>query len=200
VPKTPAFGREVFQHKIKPLGSGVGYDDLYIMNTQSGTQWDGFRHVRPCPSFLFLNASYISITNTSIVRPPQHKMLLQRRSSTFRPPIQYSQTKLTKLMQKGHSRRHRRPLPNNPLQHPPLGNPLHCRPRNPPRLSALRANPFNPIRPLHEPRNLARRPNRLRRVPGPRHPARVRRRRHQTRRHPPRPLGVRPAVQRAFTR
>ncbi|KAL4964499.1 uncharacterized protein BDV14DRAFT_209285 [Aspergillus stella-maris] len=44
VPKTPAFGREVFEHKIKNLGGGVGYDDVYHLNTQSGTQWDGFRH------------------------------------------------------------------------------------------------------------------------------------------------------------
>jgi hypothetical protein len=46
VPETPAFGREAFQHKIKLLVEGVAYDDTYTLNTQSGTQWDGFRHVR----------------------------------------------------------------------------------------------------------------------------------------------------------
>lgn len=46
VPKTPAFGREVFEHNIKVLLPGVAYDDTYNLNTQSGTQWDGFRHVR----------------------------------------------------------------------------------------------------------------------------------------------------------
>lgn len=46
VPETPAFDREVFQHNIKPLLEGIAYDDTYTMNTQSGTQWDGFRHVR----------------------------------------------------------------------------------------------------------------------------------------------------------
>lgn len=45
VPEQPAFDREVFQHKIKPLIEGIAYDDTYTMNTQSGTQWDGFRHV-----------------------------------------------------------------------------------------------------------------------------------------------------------
>jgi hypothetical protein len=45
VPEKPAFDREVFRHSIKTLVDGVAYDDTYIMNTQSGTQWDGFRHV-----------------------------------------------------------------------------------------------------------------------------------------------------------
>jgi hypothetical protein len=45
VPNQPAFGRETFQHEIKTLAEGIAYDDLYHMNTQSGTQWDGFRSV-----------------------------------------------------------------------------------------------------------------------------------------------------------
>ena len=45
VPEQPAFGREKFEHKIKPLLEGVAYDDTYSLNTQSGTQWDGFRHM-----------------------------------------------------------------------------------------------------------------------------------------------------------
>lgn len=44
LPNPPVFGRETFTHKIKSLGPGV-YDDLYNLNTQSGSQWDGFRHV-----------------------------------------------------------------------------------------------------------------------------------------------------------
>lgn len=46
VPKIPSFGREIFKHEIKVLHPGIAYDDLYTLNTQSGTQWDGFRHVR----------------------------------------------------------------------------------------------------------------------------------------------------------
>lgn len=46
VPNPPAFGRAGFVHKIKPLQENLIYDDLYeSLNTQSGTQWDGFRHV-----------------------------------------------------------------------------------------------------------------------------------------------------------
>lgn len=45
VPETPAFGRETFQHSIKTIAKDIAYDDTYTLNTQSGTQWDGFRHV-----------------------------------------------------------------------------------------------------------------------------------------------------------
>ncbi|KXH34548.1 hypothetical protein CSIM01_00459 [Colletotrichum simmondsii] len=42
----PAFNREPFVHHIKTLAPGLFYDDNYYMNTQSGTQWDGFRHTK----------------------------------------------------------------------------------------------------------------------------------------------------------
>jgi hypothetical protein len=55
VPNQPAFGREVFKHEIKTLAEGYAYDDLYTMNTQSGTQWDGFRHFAHMSSGSFYN-------------------------------------------------------------------------------------------------------------------------------------------------
>lgn len=55
VPETPAFGREVFRHEIKTLREGLAYDDIYHLNTQSGTQWDGFRHFAHAPSKTFYN-------------------------------------------------------------------------------------------------------------------------------------------------
>jgi hypothetical protein len=51
----PAFGREVFQHEIKTLAEGLAYDDVYHLNTQSGTQWDGFRHFVHMGSGFFYN-------------------------------------------------------------------------------------------------------------------------------------------------
>ncbi|GIZ47900.1 hypothetical protein CKM354_001097700 [Cercospora kikuchii] len=45
LPSPPVFGREPFQHEIKKLNGGQGNDDLFHMNTQSGSQWDGYRHV-----------------------------------------------------------------------------------------------------------------------------------------------------------
>ncbi|KAK5045501.1 hypothetical protein LTR84_009119 [Exophiala bonariae] len=43
-PDPPSFGRKGFEHTIQPVSESA-YDDLYNMNTQSGSQWDGFRHV-----------------------------------------------------------------------------------------------------------------------------------------------------------
>ncbi|KAL9618490.1 MAG: hypothetical protein Q9160_006809 [Pyrenula sp. 1 TL-2023] len=55
VPSTPGFGREPFTHRIKPLWPGIAYDDTYSCNTQSGSQWDGFRHFAHIPSGNFYN-------------------------------------------------------------------------------------------------------------------------------------------------
>ncbi|KAH6669389.1 putative cyclase-domain-containing protein [Halenospora varia] len=43
---SPGFGREKPQHHFKDLSSMgfVAFDDLIHINTQSGSQWDGFRH------------------------------------------------------------------------------------------------------------------------------------------------------------
>jgi hypothetical protein len=57
VPNVPAFGREPFKHEIKILGKNVAYDDKYRLNTQSGTQWDGFRHIAHFPSETFFNGT-----------------------------------------------------------------------------------------------------------------------------------------------
>lgn len=45
MPEKPAFDRETFQHSYKTIAEDISYDDCYSLNTQSGTQWDGFRHV-----------------------------------------------------------------------------------------------------------------------------------------------------------
>lgn len=55
VPRWPAFTREPFEHEIKVLHPGVAYDDKYKLNTQSGTQIDGFRHFAHMPSNTFYN-------------------------------------------------------------------------------------------------------------------------------------------------
>lgn len=57
VPEKPAFGREVFQHHIKTLIPEIAYDDTYTLNTQSGTQWDGFRHFGHIDSKCFYNGA-----------------------------------------------------------------------------------------------------------------------------------------------
>ena len=42
----PGFGREKFTHTFKDLGplGFVSFDDIIHVNTQAGSQWDGFRH------------------------------------------------------------------------------------------------------------------------------------------------------------
>jgi len=57
VPNVPAFGREPFHHEIKTLAEGLAYDDKYSLNTQSGTQWDGFRHFAHFSSQKFYNGT-----------------------------------------------------------------------------------------------------------------------------------------------
>jgi kynurenine formamidase len=43
LPDPPLFGRQAPQHDV--LGEG-GHDDVLTFNTQSSSQWDGFRHVQ----------------------------------------------------------------------------------------------------------------------------------------------------------
>jgi hypothetical protein len=57
MPKRPEFGREKFVHEIKPLVENYAYDDIYHLNTQSGTQWDGFRHFAHTASVKFYNGA-----------------------------------------------------------------------------------------------------------------------------------------------
>jgi hypothetical protein len=57
VPETPAFDREPFRHEIKVLIENYVYDDMYHLNTQSGTQWDGFRHFAHFPTASFYNGT-----------------------------------------------------------------------------------------------------------------------------------------------
>lgn len=46
--ETPHSGRRKPNHKIMQLPDWVGHDDEIQMNTQSGSQWDGFREISSC--------------------------------------------------------------------------------------------------------------------------------------------------------
>ncbi|HUQ39593.1 MAG TPA: cyclase family protein [Acidimicrobiales bacterium] len=47
LPDPPLFGRAPFAHEVSWLQGEVGHDDhLSGWNTQSSSQWDGFRHIR----------------------------------------------------------------------------------------------------------------------------------------------------------
>lgn len=43
VPGPALFGRQTFKHRIRTIGKGA-FDDEVSYNTQSSSQWDGFRH------------------------------------------------------------------------------------------------------------------------------------------------------------
>lgn len=53
-PSPPFFGRRPFEHKIKSIGKGA-FDDETTFNTQSSSQWDGFRHFADPKSGCFYN-------------------------------------------------------------------------------------------------------------------------------------------------
>ncbi|EXJ67385.1 uncharacterized protein A1O5_09398 [Cladophialophora psammophila CBS 110553] len=59
LPAPPFFGRQGFKHEIKAI-TDYAYDDLHTLNTQSGSQWDGFRHVG-----INHNDSFIWYNNTT---------------------------------------------------------------------------------------------------------------------------------------
>jgi hypothetical protein len=47
LPDPPMFGREPFRHEVIWLANEAGHDEhLHGWNTQSSSQWDGFRHIK----------------------------------------------------------------------------------------------------------------------------------------------------------
>ncbi|EEH46846.2 uncharacterized protein PADG_02944 [Paracoccidioides brasiliensis Pb18] len=79
VPEQPGFGREKFVHTIKALVPGIAYDDKYELNTQSGTQWDGFRHFAHRASQTFYNGT----TGDDIMGPnSNHKCSIHHWANT----------------------------------------------------------------------------------------------------------------------
>ena len=53
-PSPPLFGRRPFEHRINSIGKGA-FDDETTSNTQSSSQWDGFRHFADPKSGCFYN-------------------------------------------------------------------------------------------------------------------------------------------------
>ena len=43
-PTHPFFNRQTFYHHIQLKAPRAVFDDVLLLNTQSSTQWDGFRH------------------------------------------------------------------------------------------------------------------------------------------------------------
>ncbi|KAI1408272.1 hypothetical protein F5Y13DRAFT_204968 [Hypoxylon sp. FL1857] len=54
-PAPPCYSRAVFKHQITSKGAKIAFDDIYEINPQSTSQWDGFRHFAHVPSGYFYN-------------------------------------------------------------------------------------------------------------------------------------------------
>jgi len=63
--ETPHSHRKPPEHQITALPDWTGYDDEISMNTQSGSQWDGFRHWAHQPTGLYYNG----VTHADITAP-----------------------------------------------------------------------------------------------------------------------------------
>lgn len=60
-PEHPGFGRQPIQHRVFPTYKGKPVnDDELVFNTQSGSQWDGFRHWGLPDSQLFWDGQHQS--------------------------------------------------------------------------------------------------------------------------------------------
>lgn len=53
-PKIPCFGRVPFEQKIHHKAPRTVNDDILTFNTQSSSQWDGFRHFGRCLRIHFI--------------------------------------------------------------------------------------------------------------------------------------------------
>jgi hypothetical protein len=53
--RTPCFGHSPLEHIVKHTAPGVGNDNILTFNTQSSSQWDGFRHYAYQDQKLFYN-------------------------------------------------------------------------------------------------------------------------------------------------
>lgn len=57
VPHPPFFDRKPIKHEIHSIGPGA-FDDTYALNTQSSSQWDGFRHFADPKTGYFYNGVF----------------------------------------------------------------------------------------------------------------------------------------------
>ena len=168
IPEQPSFHRETFTHRIKALVENIAYDDIYTLNTQSGTQWDGFRHVAHVPTTTFYN-------NT--------------KASDFTGEKDNLKCSIHHWSDHGFTGRAcKSPFPRSgksiPIWTPKI---LTHANKSPPRLPHLRDLPRQNLRQRHPPRHQPLRAQGLRPVARPEHPPRVPGRPRETGRHPPGP-------------
>lgn len=62
---TPCFGRSAFEHTVKNKAPRPVNDDVLTFNTQSSSQWDGFRHYGSKEGSFFNGCSLEDIRTTT---------------------------------------------------------------------------------------------------------------------------------------
>ncbi|CAG8029891.1 unnamed protein product [Penicillium olsonii] len=62
---TPCFGRSAFEHVLKNKFPRAVNDDILVFNTQSSSQWDGFRHYGSKEGTFFNGCTQDDIQNTT---------------------------------------------------------------------------------------------------------------------------------------
>lgn len=161
-PAFPSFDRQPFHHEIRQRGADrCVNDDIVAFNTQSSSQWDGFRHY---------GQTHLLVTRHAILTPenrkPNGKVLLHgpyptshpvhprhrhRWSDLPRTPLLSLQLTPLSTHSLAQTRRHPRPRHPNRLPHlgphprPPSSSPLHLH-RHPPH-----HHPPDPRRHPHHP-------------------------------------------------
>ncbi|RJE23487.1 hypothetical protein PHISCL_04156 [Aspergillus sclerotialis] len=63
--RTPCFGRATFEHNVFTKSPRIVNDDTISLNTQSSSQWDGFRHFAYQKEGLFYNGCSLEDIKTS---------------------------------------------------------------------------------------------------------------------------------------
>ncbi|KAJ5567839.1 hypothetical protein N7535_007145 [Penicillium sp. DV-2018c] len=61
---TPCFGRSAFEHVIKNKAPRPVNDDILVFNTQSSSQWDGFRHYGSAQGTFFNGCTQEEVENS----------------------------------------------------------------------------------------------------------------------------------------
>ncbi|KAJ5138225.1 uncharacterized protein N7515_003073 [Penicillium bovifimosum] len=62
---TPCFGRSAFEHVIKNKAPRPVNDDILVFNTQSSSQWDGFRHYGSAQGTFFNGCTQDEVDNSA---------------------------------------------------------------------------------------------------------------------------------------
>jgi hypothetical protein len=77
-PKIPCFGRVPFEQKVHHKAPRTVNDDILTFNTQSSSQWDGFRHFGTCLEVKLLQKK-VAHCLTQVIRIKRYTSIAARK-------------------------------------------------------------------------------------------------------------------------